>query len=461
MSTTRILFLIVVAAALGAFLIVDRLWLRTAKPNDGARFAHPRELRMLRTATGIALGYHRGKALHAEPNASVLLCGPSQAGKSRAAVARAILEWQGPLLVLSIKEELLRWTVEHRSRLGEVRVFDPCGLTSRAVASWSPPASSSSWSQARAIAAGLLQIGQEADLRDREPHWRRTAAAYLAPLLLAAHVVREPIRTVLSWVHTHEQDAIVDILARTSAPNAREALENLEHIWRSDARYQSSVLGTLSTALDAFQEPSVAQATATDDISPQWLCGAQRTLYVVAPASQQRRLQSLFGGLLVYLLDGALGIAQRSPGGRLEAPLLACLDELANVAPIPTLGEYASSGAGQGLVLMSVLQDLSQAVATFGRERAMTIVSNHRAKLLWSGIGDPETLQWVDRVLGSAEHERRSHTDHKGGRSTTRGSETRPLLPPHRLRQGKQRTALLVYGQLPPVWTDQPLAVKD
>jgi type IV secretion system protein VirD4 len=377
-------------------------------------------------------------------------------------VVRAILRWNGCLIVLSIKEELLRYTLQAREQRGEVKIFDPAGQSGYRTHAWSPVAASQTWTQARAIAAGLLQIGQEADRNDREPHWRRTAARYLAPLLLAANESGQSMRTVLSWIDLIERDDLRTILNGSSDPERAYALENLESLWKTDARYQGSVLGTLSTALDAWQEPTVAQATTLADITPEWLCEGSNTLYIVAPASQQRRLQNLFGGLLVHMIDGALGIAQRAPTGRLSPPLLCALDEICNAAPLPTLGEYASSGAGQGVLLLSVIQDYSQAIDTWGRERAATILSNHRAKLFWSGIADPATFEYVDQLLGREERDRQSRTRQAyGGTSTTNAPELRPLVPPHRLRQAKFGTALLVYGQLPPVWTEQRLFFDD
>jgi type IV secretory pathway TraG/TraD family ATPase VirD4 len=321
---------------------------------------------------------------------------------------------------------------------------------------------SGTWTQARAIAAGLLQIGQEADRYDREPHWRRTAARYLAPLLLAANQTGQSMRTVVSWIDLFERDELRKILNASPDPEAIHALENLESLWKTDHRYQGSVIGTLSTALDAWQEPAVARATTLADISPRWLCDGSNTLYIVSPASQQRRLQNLFGGLLVHMIDGALEFAQQASRGRLDPPLLCALDEICNAAPLPTLGEYASSGAGQGVLLLSVIQDYSQAIDAWGRERAATIVSNHRGKLFWSGIADPATFEYIDRLLGQEERERESRTRQAyGGTSTTRAFEFRPLAPPHRLRQAKFGTALLVYGQLPPVWTEQRLFTED
>lgn len=456
--------LVAVVCAAIAFAVLSRL--ARSPGGDGAQFARAGDLSPLRACSdvghGIPLGYHQGRELVGEPNASVALCGPSQVGKSLAAVVRAILKWDGCLIVLSIKEELLRYTLHAREQRGEVKIFDPSRQTAYRTNTWSPVAASNTWSEARAIAAALLQIGQEADRYDREPHWRRTAARYLAPLLLAANQTGQSMRTVLSWIDLFERDDLRSILKTTGDPESLYALENLESLWKTDHRYQGSVIGTLSTALDAWQEPTVAEATTGPDITPQWLCAGSNTLYVVAPASQQRRLQNLFGGLLVHMIDGALAIAQRTSTGRLPLPLLCALDEICNAAPLPTLGEYASSGAGQGVLLLSVIQDYSQAIDTWGRERAATIISNHRGKLFWSGIADPATFEYVDHLLGREERERQSRTRQAfGGTSTTHATELRPLAPPHRLRQAKFGTALLVYGQLPPVWTEQRLFFED
>jgi type IV secretion system protein VirD4 len=457
-------------AIVGVIFAAVAVWAlaRLARPvgGDGARLARAGDLSPLRARSsvgrGIPLGYHRGRELVGEPDGSVALFGPSQVGKSLAAVVRAILKWDGCLIVLSTKEDLMRYTLHAREQRGEVKIFDPTRQTAYRTDTWSPVAASSTWSEARAIAAGFLQIGQEADPYDREAHLRRTAARYLAPLLLAANQTGQSMRTVLSWIDAFERDGLRKILETSCDPESRYALENLESLWKTDHRYQGSVIGTLSTAIDAWQEPAVAEATTHPDITSQWLCAGANTLYLVAPARQQRRLQNLIGGLLVHLVDGALAIAQRTSTGRLPVPLLCALDEICNAAPLATLGEYAAFGAGHGVLLLSVIQDYSRAIDTWGRERAATIIANHRGKLFWSGIADPATFEYVDQLLGREERDRQSHTRQAfGGTSTTHETELRQLAPPHRLRQAKFGTALLVYGQLPPVWTEQRLFFDD
>ena len=424
------------------------------KGGESARFARRRELRMLRKAGGIPLGRHGRHDLRAELNASVALLGPSQSGKTTGRVVPAVREWAGPAIVLSVKRDVLDLTAAQRQAKDEILVFDPADSDT---AKWSPVAASDSFVAARAISAGLLQIGQEPSERDRDPHWREASDLYLSALLLAAHEKHTTMKSVLSWIALTEQDEPREALERSRDPDADVALQNLQQMWKQDRRYQSSVTGTLSTALKAWQEPTIDRATSGSEITPQWLLGGPRTLYIVAPASGQRRLAGLFSALITHLVDGAIDAAQSTPAGRLDPPLLVVLDELANCAPLPELDSLASSGAGQGVLLLSVFQDYSQAVKAFGEHKARTIVANHRGLLVWTGTRDPATHEYLRGVLGDRQERRKSRTSGRNGTSTTQAHERRPLVEPHHLRQGRRGRALLVYGALPPVWTEQKL----
>jgi type IV secretory pathway TraG/TraD family ATPase VirD4 len=137
-------------------------------------------------------------------------------------------------------------------------------------------------------------------------------------------------------------------------------------------------------------------------------------------------------------------------GKPLDPPLLLLLDECANIAPIPNLAEIASTGAGQGVQLLSIFQDMAQVHSRYGR-RASTIVNNHRAKVFGTGISDPETLNYVSRVLGAGEFEQRSRsTGERGRNSQTEGDTYRDLAPANLVRERDPGTGLLLYGHLPP-----------
>src|ERR1035437_6458177 len=90
-------------------------------------------------------------------------------------------------------------------------------------------------------------------------------------------------------------------------------------------------------------------------------------------------------------------------GKPIEPALLLALDEVANIAPLPNLDEIASTGPGQGVHLLTVLQNISQGYDRWGRDRAETIIANDRARLFCSGIGDRATLDYLRGTLGDEE----------------------------------------------------------
>ncbi|HWF25993.1 MAG TPA: type IV secretory system conjugative DNA transfer family protein [Solirubrobacteraceae bacterium] len=405
----------------------------------------------------VTLGRYHGRLIAAETRASTLVMGPTQiAGKTTGMVIPAVLEWQGPAFITGVKPDIVEATIGARKRVGEVKVFDPTGRTGMESATWSPIAASGTWTGAREVAAMLMQVGWEQTRAEREPHWRPAAARYLAPLLLAANHGQRTLEELLSWIDTEEKDTPAKLLGKCHEPGADRALQNMLATWKKDRRYVSSVLATLEEGLDAWQEPAIAAATSTEDITAEWLLAGSNTLYLIAPEKDQRRLANLFGALVMSVLDDALAIAATRLERRLDPALLCALEEVANIAPIPTLGRYAATGIALGVLLLTVLQDYAQAIEHWGAERGQSILAAHTCKLFCSGIADPATNRYIEQLLGQQVFERTSHHRPRGwsaGRSSMTVQEhLEPLAPPHLVRQHAKNTALLVYGRLPPAW---------
>jgi type IV secretion system protein VirD4 len=153
--------------------------------------------------------------------------------------------------------------------------------------------------------------------------------------------------------------------------------------------------------------------------------------------------------LLHTVISSAFELANRH-GGPLDPPLLVVLDEAANIAPLRDLDSLASTAASHGIQLVSVFQDLAQITTRYG-ERAHTVVNNHRAKILLSGISDTQTLEYASRLLGDEEVLQSSVTrGGQGSRSTTESTTLRSLAPAHVLRGIRPGEGVLVYGHLPP-----------
>jgi type IV secretion system protein VirD4 len=456
----RALELLAVIALLGAAtLLLAWVSSRNARQSRAARFAKRGELRELEVsgpqAGRVTLGTHRGRLIAAERRSSVLVLGPSQSGKTTGLVVPALLEWPGPVLCTSVKSDVVHDTHTARAARGTVHVFDPTASTGITHTPWSPVAAAGTWEGARRTAARLLSVGEAGAARSSdEAFWRPAGARYLAPLLLAAAHGKLGMSEVLSWVAGVEEQKPSVLLTKCQDPGSEPALQALESVWEADARFRSSLIQTVATALDAWQEPGIAAATTgASQIDTDWLLAGENTLYLIAPADEQRRLRGLFTALVADIAAGAFRQSAQN-GKPIDPPLLLALDEAANIAPLPQLDELASTGPGQGVQLLTVLQNVSQASDRWGRERAETILANHRARVFCSGIGDRATLEYLRHTLGEEEQKRYS-TSRPGPLRTgskTTSSEYRPLAPPDRIRQMQTTQALLIYGRLPPAW---------
>ena len=177
--------------------------------------------------------------------------------------------------------------------------------------------------------------------------------------------------------------------------------------------------------------------------------GGWHTLFLVAPSHEQERLQSAFVALLSEVLHAAFATADRN-GEPLDPGLLIVLDEAANIAPLADLDTIVATAAGHGIQMLTVWQDFAQIEARYGPKSA-TIVSNHRAKVLCSGISDPATLEKMSALIGDEERVSDTTTTTREGQwSTTRSLDRRRLASAHTLRQLPFGQAVLLYGHLPP-----------
>jgi len=387
--------------------------------------------------------------LAAEPRASVVVLGPSQSGKTTGLAIPAILEWQGPVVATSVKADLARDTFADRAAAAPAWVYDPTGTTRLPGAGWSPLAACSTWQGARRTAAWLCGAARSpggSGVGDEE-FWYAAAGKLLAPYLLAATVSGCDMGQVVRWIDTQEEPAVAQVLDEAGET---EALVAAGASWQRDERTRSSVFTTAEMVLDAYADPSILASATRSDISPaRLLAGDRSTLYVCAPGHEQERLRPVFATLLQTVITAAYDTSL-ARGGPLDPPLLIVLDEAANIAPLRDLDALASTAAGHGVQLVTVWQDLAQVRARYG-ERAATVVNNHRAKVVLSGIADPATLEYASRLIGDAEVGDQTVTvDPTGARSTTRSRRERRLAPDAELRRIRPGEGVLVYGHLPP-----------
>ncbi|HXR54015.1 MAG TPA: type IV secretory system conjugative DNA transfer family protein [Acidimicrobiales bacterium] len=408
-----------------------------------------------RIRLGTACGGARPpRALWTERAQSVAVIGPTQSGKTTGVAVPAILGWHGPVVAASVKTDLLADTEGWRRSLGTVWCFDPAGAGGRPVSGWSPLPAARTW-------ADLTEVARSPATTADGDFWYATAAKLLAPLLFAAATGGATMDDVARWVDTQE---VTEVLGLLESAGVEEAMWAARATWQRDDRQRSSVYTTAETVLEPLVG-GTAGSGGGPEIDAVGLLEGSHTLYLCAPAHDQRRLRGVFVAVVKQALEAAFTKAARS--GPLDPPLLVVLDEAANIAPVAELDGLAATCAGHGIQLVTVWQDLAQMMARYG-PRAPTVLNNHRARLFLSGIADPSTLEHASMLVGEEEVSVGSLTrDGRGGRSTTTSTHRRRLLPPEALRQLPQGTGVLIYGERSPIrlhlvpwWRDPELAAR-
>ena len=400
----------------------------------------------------------RGSLLCAEQRHALVAFGPPQSGKSAGLAVPALLEWDGPAVASSIKTDLLGGHGRAARQLGKVFVFDPFALAGGAVAHLVAAARATTWDGALEVAWRLAAAG-ELDQRGVEggDFWAIAAEQRLAPLLYAAARDRRRDRQRSSAGPTGRAGASShEALARATGEagderelaDAHAAYDAVRAFEAQADRTRSSIEATAQALLRAYRFARVARSARSCEITADRLLDERATLYLIGDAKASKLLRPIFLALLSEVVDRAYERATLA-GGRLELPLLLCLDEAGNVAPLPNLAEIASTAPSHNIQLVSIFHDLAQARSRYGRQ-AETVVNSHRARMLLPGVADLETLRYFAGLIGEEEARELTRTTGAGGTTRSTARRRRPLVAAEALRQLPDGHALLLYGRLAP-----------
>ena len=234
----------------------------------------------------------------------------------------------------------------------------------------------------------------------------------------------------MRWAYGHGDTELPTILSELLA-NARSDHERADAQAAFDAHAafdqlapdtRSSIESNLQVILRAYRSPRVQASANQHDITPDRLLADRTTLYLIGDAHRSRLLRPIFLALLQELIDAAYHHATLH-GGALPRPLLLCLDELGNVAPVPNLGEIASTAASHNIQLVSIFHDLAQARTRYG-DQTLTAINNHRARMLLPGVADLDTLRYFSDLLGD-----KNEPDHNHPRVKLPGAATTARRP--------------------------------
>lgn len=410
---------------------------------------------------GYRLGQSRAKVVWASVEDSILLIGPPRSGKGLHIVIPAILDAPGAVVTTSTRPDNLTATLRARTRVGPVMVFDPQHLAEGVPAGlrWSPIRGCEDPLTAMIRAAGLAAATGLADGGvDGGGFWEGKTRVALQAMLHAAALDNRTPAELFRW--TLDPSAAADAVAILNAsPRAATGWsDGLEAMIETDPRTRDSIWQGVSLALAALADPRVLDAVSPgpgEAFDPEAFIRDKGTLYLLATGAGAGNSAALVAAFVEDLVETARRMAARSPGARLDPPLLLALDEIGNLAPLPSLPTLMAEGGGTGITTMPVLQSLAQARDKWSEDQAAAIWDASIAKIILGGASNSRDLQDLSTLIG----ERDEFTDSVtlgdyGSRSSQRSVRRVPIMPPDRIRTIPFGTGVLLLRSAPPIIVD-------
>lgn len=353
-------------------------------------------------------------------------------GKSTARVIPAILAAIGPVLVTSNKRDVVDATRDVRAAKGSATfIFDPQGVAGEEPTwFWDPL----SWVDARTEGCEMRAARLAGHFADDDAERDQTDSFFdpeaedlLSGLFLAAAVALQPITQVWEWVTNPQNTEPIEILRRA---RHHFSASGLSAQYNTDPRTKSGVFSVAKKMIRCLKLSNVhawvtpipvrlqdgrelANRPAFDELE---FLERNGTLYSLS-LEGRGSAAPLVSALTEAVVDVAMRKAARSHFGRLPIPLLAVLDEAANVVRWRELPKQYSHFGSRGIVVMTVLQSWAQGARCWGEAGMAALWSAATIKVLGSGVDDTRFLTERSEAIGD-------HDAIVYGLSESRGSRT-------------------------------------
>lgn len=390
---------------------------------------------------------------------ALVVMGP-RSNKTSALAVPAVLSAPGLAVATSNKADLWALTSGLRGRLGPVWTFDPQQIAHVEQTWWWDPlrsireAPSAHRYEAASRLAGHF-MGTIGGTR-KDPFFHAAGEQVLIGTLLAAALSDGTVRDVLAWLQFGRREAVIA----------------LDHVGAGveAADLEASLGGADVTTKGIFQTARTATKALASEATLRWITPPATwrqpprdperfaeldpwdVIATAASTPATAHLLSKEGAgtaapIVAALVDRILEVAELSAqarGGRLDPPLVAVLDEAANICPIRTLPQLYSHFGSRGIQVMTMLQSYQQGVGVWGAQGMDALWSAATIKLVGAGVDDHEFLRRISGLVGDHDVEKVSTShDRQRGPSRQYSTAREPVLPVSVLRALPRSQAVL------------------
>ncbi len=386
--------------------------------------------------------------------------GPPGSGKTLGLILPGLLCWAGSAVATSTKTDVVLLAGAAREALGQkrgggVHLLDWSGLVGPdlwlASVCWDPLDGCSDTRVASSRVAALLGAVDGPHGRDStDGFWKEGAGVVLRPYLHAAALVGTDIGQVLLWLDQQEANEPARII-ESHNPRAAVWADRLRGLAGSPSPVTiGGYFETAKSCFGALQDPAVLEACSRSSLDVEAFLDSASTLFVVDPAGEAETSPTapLTAALVDWICDRAYARARRQ--GVCEPRLGLFLDEVANIAPLASLGRHLAQGASQGVhVAYWSAQAFAQLEERYGERGAATIWGLTRYALIFGGSREVEWLERISALAGEFEEPERTVTRGREERTVAERPLRRRVLSVESLaRLPRGEAVLLAEGEV-------------
>lgn len=232
--------------------------------------------------------------------------------------------------------------------------------------------------------------------------------------------------------------------------------DKLDEIIAADPRARDNMWAGITQATRALSNPRVLDACSPrlgEEFDPGRLLAEDGTLYIVGDAN------GVDGPLVAALVEDVFAVAMRtantSPGNRLDPPMLLMLDEVTNIAHLPSLPTMVSGAGGRGVTTVNVWQSRAQARDRWGIDAEHAIWGASTVKLILGGLSDARDLHDLATLVGTRDERiDTANWNGDGSASTSLSWREVPIMRPEQIATMPKGVALMIHPGQPPTLAD-------
>ncbi|WP_121842273.1 type IV secretory system conjugative DNA transfer family protein [Streptomyces sp. S5] len=394
--------------------------------------------------TGILLGDLQGTRQEVRmgfEDVAVAIMAP-RSGKTTSLAIPSMLSAPGPVLLTSNKAagDAFTTAYEARARAGAVWTMDPQQIAHAAREMWwNPLATAKTLDGANRLAGHFLAASVDAS--QQGDFWSKAGSNILSQLLLAAALDERPITDIMQWLAFPADRTPLDILRDHDFAAVAAQLkgtvegppETRDGIYETARQYAAALL---NTEIAAWVTPQKDVA----EFRPAEFVTSSDTLFLLSKDGGGGA-SALIAACADSVMRAATSQAERA-GGRLDPPMLAILDEAANVCKISDLPDLYSHLGSRGIIPITILQSYRQGQKVWGDAGMDAMWSASTVKVIGSGIDDPDFADRLSRLIGDHDVETTSTSHSESGKSTSVSTRQERILPADAIRALPKGTAL-------------------